>query len=94
MKENLERKVLEQNVIIRAMAGTKRLLERKVACWRVENKLQQKMNEKLMGIKDGDKTVVRRRIARMAKSVSIPLVTVVMCMCGSIAKVCCGGSQN
>lgn len=70
----------EQEVIVKAMMGSLEQLKVKVSCLQNEINLVQKCNEEVMDSYDKEKTVVRRRVERVAKSVSTSFVGMVMCM--------------
>lgn len=68
-KEILERNVSEQEVIIKAMAGSVKQLERKVISLHKEISLLQKTIEEVFGSSGKEKTVAKRRIEKVLKSV-------------------------
>lgn len=68
-RENLERKVYEEDVIINTMKGSVKQLERKVRCLQDEDKVLQKTNKELVGSYGGEETVLRKRVAKVVKSV-------------------------
>lgn len=87
-KKNLERKVFEEEVIIRSMTGSMKQLERKVSSSRDEINLLQKTNEEVTVIYDEEKTVLRKRITKVAKSVSTLMIRIVMCVSKTTLKWC------
>lgn len=83
---NLQRKVFEQIVIMKAMTGSFKQLKRELNYIYDEINLLQKTDEEVLGSYGEDNTVVRRRIEKVAKSVPTIFVGMVMCISKAIPK--------
>lgn len=86
-KKNLEEKVSEQDVIVKAMTRSVKHLKRKVSSSQDQNNLLRKINEEMMGNYGKYNTVVRK-IKKVAKTVPARFVEMVMFISRTIPECC------
>lgn len=87
-RENLERKLSEQDVILKAMTASVKNLEKTVSSLEEENRLLKKTNEELTATYGGQKTVVGKSVEKLVKSVPTRFVGMAMCISRAIPKWC------
>lgn len=78
----------EQKNIIMAMTGSVKQLKRKMSPVRDESNLLQNNNQELIHSYSQDRTVIRKRVQKMAKGVVDHFIGMVMGMSRSILKLC------
>lgn len=85
-KRNFERKSFQQEVIIKAMTGSARQLQRKMSSLQDEIILLHKISEGMMGGYREETTVARRRTEKMARRVPSRFIGMETCISRAIPK--------